>query len=364
MHITQIASYYPPHLGGMEQSVKEISRRLALRGHHVDVFTSTIGAGKSRVERKKNLRISYLRSVEYAHTPLIFSLFFRLLRIPKDTILHLHVAQAYTPEIVCLAALLRTIPYVAHIHLDVDPSGPLGMLLAPYKRIVLGPVLRRAKHIICLSEQQKKSIGEKYRIPQRNISIIPNGVHDDFFLTKHGSKKTPPVILFVGRLSPQKNVPLLLRAVSMLRNEVRVEIVGEGEQREMIEALVRDLRLKQVTLVGTQTGKDLLARYAQADMLVMPSRKEGLPFVLLEAMAAGLPIIASDISGVNETLKDAGILIPDPRPETLAEAIDRLLENSNLRKTLAQKARRRAEHYRWDASIAKLEDLYANIRKT
>ena len=74
-------------------------------------------------------RVHYLKSIEFAHTPILFTLFFRLLVLPRHSLIHLHVSHAFAPEIVYLISKLKGIPYIAHIHLDVDPSGPLGFLL-------------------------------------------------------------------------------------------------------------------------------------------------------------------------------------------------------------------------------------------
>jgi len=112
MNIIQVFPYYPPHLGGAEQRIKDISERLAKERHKVEVFTSDIGCEKGKLKNKKNLNINYLKSWEFAHTPIIPSLFSRLMKIPKDSIMHVHIAQALTPEIVWLVSKIRKIPKI------------------------------------------------------------------------------------------------------------------------------------------------------------------------------------------------------------------------------------------------------------
>ena len=93
MKIVQIISYYPPHLGGMENVAKEISERLAKKGHQVEVFTSDIVCPKNKqLKSIKNLKINYLKSWEFSHTPVIRSLYNELMKIPKDSIMYIHVA--------------------------------------------------------------------------------------------------------------------------------------------------------------------------------------------------------------------------------------------------------------------------------
>jgi glycosyltransferase involved in cell wall biosynthesis len=97
MKIVQVVAYYPPHLGGMENCVKEISNRLARKGHQVEIYTSDIGCKNYKHNSTNNLNIHHLRSLEFAHTAIIPSLFFKLLNISNDSIIHLHVAQAIIP---------------------------------------------------------------------------------------------------------------------------------------------------------------------------------------------------------------------------------------------------------------------------
>ena len=138
MEIIQITPGYPPRLGGAENVAKEISERLASKSHPVKVFTSDIGCEKGKLKSIKNLKISYLRSWEFAHTFIIPSLFFELLKVPQNSIIHLHTSgEAFVPEIIYLISKIRKIPYIAHFHADAEPSGTLGFLVPLYKLFFL-----------------------------------------------------------------------------------------------------------------------------------------------------------------------------------------------------------------------------------
>jgi glycosyltransferase involved in cell wall biosynthesis len=128
--IIQVTSYYPPHLGGMENVVEQVAEGFVDKGYALSVYTSDIGYSR-KTDYKSPSWVHYLKSIEFAHTPIIFTLFFRLLALPRHSLIHLHIAPGFSPEIVYLVSKLKGIPYVAHIHLDVDPSGPLGFLLEP-----------------------------------------------------------------------------------------------------------------------------------------------------------------------------------------------------------------------------------------
>ncbi|MEX0616722.1 MAG: glycosyltransferase family 4 protein [Candidatus Woykebacteria bacterium] len=362
LNIVHVTSYYPPHLGGMESCVKELTEQLAINGHYVNVFTSNIGSQEEKQQLKKNHRVFFLKSIEFAHTPIIFTLFFKLLKLPRKSIIHIHISQAFTPEIVFLISKLKKIPYIAHVHLDVDPSGPLGFLLTPYKKLFLKIVLKHASRIICLSKLQKNLISYKYSIPKNKISILPNGVGKSFMVKREIKRKDITTLLFVGRLVPQKNVPRLLKAVKIMKKKVHLNIVGEGESRAEIEKIINDLKLNNVSLLGIRRGKELLKLYEKADIFVLPSNKEGIPLALLEAMATGLPIVASNIPGVNELLGDTAILVDKLSPEDFAIALDSLISDKSLQETLSQKVSIKAKKYSWEKITSDLENIYRGVQ--
>ncbi len=356
--IVHIVSYYPPHLGGMENCAQELTKKLAEKGYTIDVYTSNIGAENKTEERQKNHTVFYLKSIEFAHTPIIFSLFFKLLHMPKPKLMHLHVSQAFSAEIVFLISKLRKIPYIAHIHMDVDQSGPFGFLLKPYKRFFLKPILHHASKIICLSELQKDIISAKYGLKKEKITVLPNGVSKAFFIKRTLKRNNVLTLLFVGRFARQKNVPRLINAINLMHEKVMVRIIGDGEDRNKIESLIKNYKLKNVLLLGKKTGEALVNEYKNADIFVLTSNKEGVPLVLLEAMAAGLPIVASNISGVNEILGDAGIVINNLVPNEFAKTIDNLILNKKLREELSMRAQKKAGNYNWDTIVTKLEKIY------
>src|SRR5579863_2729020 len=99
--IVHITSYYPPHLGGMENVAAQVAEGFVDKGYGVSVYTSDKGYFQNAAPHSKS-QVHYLKSIEFAHTPIIFSLFFRLLALPRHTLIHLHVSQAFSPEIVYL----------------------------------------------------------------------------------------------------------------------------------------------------------------------------------------------------------------------------------------------------------------------
>ena len=359
-NIIHVVSYYPPHLGGMENCVAEISERLSEKKYRVLVYTSDIGY----VERFKNfpsLNVNYLKSIEVAHTPIIFSLFFRLLFIPRESLIHLHISLAYVPEVTYLVSKIRKTPYVAHIHLDVDPSGIFGFLLKPYKKYILVHVLRNASRIICLTEAQRELMINKYKLLPNKVLVIPNGVGDDFSISKRKKINKISRLLFVGRIDSQKNIPLLINALSLIKHNSTLDIVGDGEKRKEIEELIKEKKLKNVTLHGRKTGRELIDFYKRADIFVIPSKKEGLSLSMLEAMAAGLPIVGADVEGIRELIYDCGILVKNPNPQNFSKEIDKLLSNSKKVLELSKKSSNKAKLYSWDLIVNEIKKVYEEV---
>src|SRR6266568_4073070 len=355
--IIQVASYYPPHLGGMENVAAQIAEVFVDKGYAVSVYTSDIGYSRNAVISSKS-QVHYLKAIEFAHTPIIFTLFFRLLALPRHSLIHLHVAQAFSPEIVYLVSKLKGIPYIAHIHLDVDPSGPLGFLLETYKKLFLKRVLKSAAKIICQTEPQKRQIASKYGLPLESIAVVPNGVAEEYFVGKRTSQNPVPHLLFVGRLAAQKNLSLLIEAIAQMQTSVFLDVVGEGELRKNIEALIQKRNLHNVRLHGQKTARELLDFYKSADIFVLPSLKEGLSNAMLEALAAGLPVVASDLPEIREIIGECGVLIQDPTATNYARTLDALLSNKQALQNLSILSVQKARSYTWDSVLDATEDVY------
>ena len=363
MTVAQIVGYYPPHMGGMEVVAKEISLELARKNYSVTVFTSDIDAEKTpKNDIRENYSVKRLKSFEFAHTPIIWSLPFRLFRLPRGSVLHLHIAQAGIPEIVFLIAKLRRFPFIAHFHLDVGKSGSFGWLLPFYKKYLLGFVLRRADKVIVFSEEQSHLVRKKYEVIESKIAVVPNGVGKEFFFRDVRSlPKDSLKLLYVGRLSVQKRLDRLVDALSLLKVPVHLTVVGDGEEKAVLESRVKKLGIASVSFEGKKYGAGLLEYYRKADVFVIASDIEGMPLVVLEAMASGLPIVASDVVGLKELVRGVGILVEKPSAENFAEALTDIWYNSEQLKDLSIQSLDKAEQYSWAKLVEKMEVIYREI---
>jgi len=354
--IVQVSSYYPPRLGGMQNVVRELSERLAADGQEVEVYTSTIGTNTGRIASTKNLNIKYFWGFDIAHTAIMPMLFFRLLLISRNSVMHIHTPRPYTAEIAALAAKIRGIPYIVQVHSDIQPLGLLKFLIPSYKKIVWGWVMRGAATVVFLSASHEAEFKKLYSL--QRTAVIPNGVDDKYFIKR--SAPSPPLrLLFVGRLNNQKNIPFLVEAVSLMKQTVSLDIVGEGEMQEELSYIIKNKRLAdKVILQGKKTGDELINFYRNANIYIMASHFEGLSLAMLEAMAAGLPVVAVNAPGVSEFIQNCGIVVKDATPKSFAARLDDTVKDLALLAQLSQQSQKEAQHYQWPKVISEFNELY------
>ena len=353
--IIQVSAYYPPHLGGQEFVVEQLSQALARVGTDVTVVCSRL---PNRISYPDKIAVKRLWAREVAHTPLMPGLPMALLRQARGALFHLHTGQAFVPEIVGLVSGLFRRPYLSHVHLIVRPSGRLGYLLPVYQRLVLGVVLRRSAAVICLTEDMRRQVIRNFGVRSDRAVVIANGVDEDWFVSSQRAAK-PGEILFVGRLAAQKNLSVVIRAMAELP-DARLTVIGDGEDRSALEDLVNELELHNVNFVGRREPAEVRAAMLNASLLVLPSTYEGMPLVLLQAGAAGLPVVASDIPELREAGL-AGRLVGPDEPADWVAALRELLTNDSLLNAMSDDAVSRARSRRWECLVTEWTELYSQV---
>lgn len=361
LRVVHVSARYPPALGGAEQVVESLARIRDARGFEVEVLTSLDGLPRT-AQCETPEWVSRLPSWEIVNTPIIPKLLGRLLQLPRTSLIHLHVAQAFVPEMVFLAHLLRRIPYIAHVHLEVGPSGWAGVLLLPvWRRFVFGPVLRHAAAVVVLTNEQRSIISAKYRILDSRVVVIPNGVDMARFRGSERRLHARPRLLFVGRLARQKNLALLLEALVGVSERFDTLLVGDGPLENELKGAVAKMGLMNVRFWGRADGQEVVETYRDADVLVLPSEREGMPLVLLEALAMGLPIVATDVPGSRDVVVhgENGLLVPPGDPDALREALLTVTGDPDLYRRMSASSLRLAEKYSWEAIGTELERVYS-----
>lgn len=239
--------------------------------------------------------------------------------------LHFHVHFTYGAAGVALwANRLASVPYSLTLHgADLIFDNPPD----------LEAKLTGAEAIVSISQFNIDYLKEHFPqlAPHRQV-IIPMGIPPLDVLPSRPEKRDVLRILTVGRLSTHKAQHLLIDACSILAKRgqaFRCDIVGEGEKREFLEARIREKGLEsKVFLLGPRFHHEVLALYSETDLFVLCSITEGQPVVLMEAMRAGVPLIAPTISAIPELVQNAGLLVPPSDADALADAIGKFADGS------------------------------------
>jgi glycosyltransferase involved in cell wall biosynthesis len=202
---------------------------------------------------------------------------------------------------------------------------------------------RRTRRFIVVSEADRE-IGLRYRVLREDqVRVVHNGV-PDVPQRAQPDRGEPPVVIMVARMAPPKDHILILNALAGLNLPFHLHLVGDGPDQAAVEATIRELGLEdRVTLLGRCS--DVPDRLAAAHIFALISRQEGFPLAVLEAMRAGLPVVASDVGGVREAVTHGttGCLIPRGDERALREALGRLLADPGLRRALGDAGRRAYE---------------------
>jgi glycosyltransferase involved in cell wall biosynthesis len=219
---------------------------------------------------------------------------------------------------------------------------------------------------ICVADSERRAGLAAHTCEERTTVVIRNGVDPGGFPVGEAHSGRPRLVT-VGRLAAPKDAVTLVRALSALRGRsFEAVFVGDGPDRPAVEEEVRRLGLESVVeLLGERD--DVPELLATADVFVLSSHSEGLPLSILEAMATGLPVVASNVGGVSEVVVegDTGLLVPPGDAQSLAAAIERLLEDPVLRRRLGEAGRiRAAEHFDLAAVHEAHLDLYRRMLAT
>ena len=227
---------------------------------------------------------------------------------------------------------------------------------------------------VAVAEEVAQSLKRVYKLA--SVPLIPNGIPVARYAlgeearrawrAQEGYEEADIIFVSIARLSPQKDPLSLIRAfaaAASCAHGLHLLLVGDGPLRPELEAQVKALGLKQrVCFLGVRT--DIPEILAAADVFVLSSRWEGNPLSVMEAMAAGKPVVATAVGGVPELVEDgvSGILVPPQSPEALAEAMIRLAQDPALRQRMGQAARERAqERFSVERMAREYEQLYAKL---
>ena len=233
--------------------------------------------------------------------------------------------------------------------------------------------VKGAKKIIAISKDNINEIVQKFPEAKDKIEFVKNGYNPQDFYVQDISKKEilnkysineefKKIVLFVGRISKMKGIDVLIKAAKIYEKEdVLTLIVGDGEYREELENLKQELNLKNVIFLGNKAHNELKDLYGISDVLVLPSRKEALPLVAIEALACGTPAIVTDKTGMEQfSNKDVGLTFEMDNDKMLAEKINMVI-NKEIAFDKSKISDYAKTNYSQEALMNKLLEIYQNI---
>ncbi|MEO8456623.1 MAG: glycosyltransferase [Chloroflexota bacterium] len=372
--------------GGLNVYVRELSREMAKRGHTIDIYTRRTDAATPEItviDGTRVIQVSagplYADKAEqrrYLETFRKGVMDFAERDGAEYDVVHSHYwMSGWVGQ--TLADCWHT-PHVTMFHTLAEAKNQHHLSEREPRYRIAGErvVARGADRVICASDSERETLIEEYGVSPSRLTTIPCGVDIDRFRpldtrearASLGLDQDVPVLLFIGRIEPLKGIDVLVRAASQLDGKFQLLVVG-GDEKDAtriheLHTLAEELGVEGKVVFGDAVPHNELPRYYNAaSICVVPSYYESFGLVALEAMACGVPVIASRVGGLKETVQDGrtGYLIPWRCPEPFAERLDLLLTNEPLRKSLGEEARQVAERYRWPVIAEQVEDVYHEL---
>jgi phosphatidylinositol alpha-mannosyltransferase len=365
MKIGLVCPYVYPAGGGVAQHVQFLYQGLRMRGHDVRILTASHGPQRASEGDIIRLGVGFSVPINASVGTLTFSPRYlsqigRMLEREQFDVLHFH--EPFVPFLSLFLLRESTSVNIAtfHAYAGFSPSYEFGSrALRGYAGRLHGriAVSAAARHFID-------------RFFPGDYKVIPNGVDVQRFATAVPIARWQdgtPNVLFVGRHEPRKGLLDLLKAHRILRRtggRSRLLIVGSGPQEREARRYVATRGLNGVEFLGRVSDDEKAQLYKTADVFASPATGgESFGIVLLEAMAAGTPIVASDIHGYKGVVRRGreGLLVPPRQPRELAIAIDRLISDPVLRERMGAAGQVRAEEFSWPRVTAKVDDYYGFV---
>ncbi len=375
MQVLEVTQRYPPALGGVEIHVAAIAQGLRDRGHTVQISTTDLGRDRPFRRVGPSLPVTAWpvhrsRAIEVLPAPhglgiVAPGMLVEVLQSRPDVV-HAHAFGMAPTWFASLRRRLTDTPLVLEPHLDAGRGTPGWWT---YARLVSHLSVRPADVVVAQTRAEAALLAALGVRPNR-IRRIPDGIALGEFEDRPqlAAPRESPTVLFVGRLYPaQKGLDPLIRAFARVPPSLHAQLRLVGEDwggASVVAALARSLGIAdRVTMTGPLDRPALLAEYGRADVFVLPSLFEPYGIVLMEAMAAGLPIVASRVGGIPEVVLEGenALLCPPGDTAALAVALERLLREPELRVRFGRRGRDHVRQFSWETVLPQWVDLFESL---
>lgn len=364
-------------VGGMQNHTAALTRCLDALGWGQTVVTSRLAgaAGASTLGDHAVVRRVGIPTTRFRQLWGLCALPFVLRRRRRVDVVHAHQGEDVATLLLAqLAAWWHRCPLVVTLHTSVSHTFTGRSLRALVLRRVGGAVeeaaLGRASVVVAIAQRTADLVRRDGELARR-VHVIPSGFEPALFAealpaTRPSDRRAAslPRVGYVGRLAEQKRPDHLVEAFALMREPAELVIVGDGPLRERVEALARDSSASaRISLRGFVHHTEVPGVLASLDVLALPSAYEELGSVLVEAMALGVPAVATRVGGIPELVVDGetGLLVPPGDLPALAQALDRLVADPVLAERLGACARERSAAYSWPGLARRVAALYESV---
>lgn len=371
---------FPPIGGGGGTTTRFLAKYLTRLGVNVTVITSKPGK-EDYFDHPDGFRVYYVgptkNKLSTTHLPELARFILTIIYYGKS------VVKLVKPDLIhCFFTLpsgacglfykkVFGIPYITSaLGADVPGFNIGDWRLDVYHSITksLSKAIWNNSSGIIANSNSLKSLCEKFS-PKHKIGMITNGVDTETFYPSKEKPQTSDVqLLYISRLTWQKGIETLIKACGILKEKgvhnYKLTVVGEGHLKGAMFSLIEKFNISdKVDFLGWKNLEELPEIYRNADIFILPSVMEGMPSVVLQAMACGLPIIASRVKGFEEILEENvnGLTAEYNNPTEFASAIEKLIKSPELRKTMSKNSYEKSKHFSWESIAKQYLEVYKTI---
>ena len=374
MKVLIVSGIWPPDVGGPASHAPEVARFLVARGHGVDVVTTASSAPVAEAYPVHCTPRRIPVGLRHMHSLFLISRHARRADVVYSTGMFgrsgIGAAIARRPIVIKLTGdpAFERLRARGVVQGDVDEfqRAAGGGIPARALRYLRDTVVRRAAHVFTPSSYLRELV-VSWSVPPDHVSVMPNPAPDtrpsasrDELRARLGVEGN--ALVFAGRLTAQKSLPLMLDAIARVRG-VSLLVAGDGDEREVVVAEIARLGLgERVRLLGSLSRGSVIDLFSAADATVLSSSWENFPHSVVESLAVGTPVISTEVGGVAEVVVDGvnGLLVPVGDAPALAAAIDRYFSDDGLRASLRENAAPSVDAYSTEhvlgAVVTRLEE--------
>jgi len=370
---------YFPWIGGAEIFTQHLAEHMISRGHKVDIVTGLLSKPSIEYDNWQQetdvingVNVYRVRVPEVKYAGIIagtLRLYARSLKLDQQNdydIIHSHIF----PAMVCGALSKRKKKLLITLQGgDIGEYKESGRFIRTAEMPFIRWSLKKADRVHCVSTHIAKAAE---RLGAREVNVVPNGVDTAIFRPgdkyqlrkKLGYGLKDKIVVSTSRLTPKNGLDYLIKALAPLGN-VKLVIIGEGEQRKHLESLIQELKLSnRVFLPGALPHQELPQYLAIADVFCRPSVNEGFGISFIESMACRIPTIGTAVGGITDIINhgENGILVPPEDTKVLSGVLKRVIEDGNLARKIAEKGFQTVkEKFTWEKVLQQMENIYQGL---